>query len=78
MAEFRQASIELVAWELSLPESTLRAAWCYAVAHGLLRELGRDPDNGELIYRVSLPADRRGAGPDAAAHAAGRPEPARE
>jgi hypothetical protein len=60
VADFRQASIELVAWELSLPASTLRPAWSHAVAHGLLRELGADADTGETMYRVSLPADPAG------------------
>ena len=40
--EFGTASVELVAWELSLPEAALASARDHAIAHGLIEVVGRD------------------------------------
>jgi hypothetical protein len=40
VSEFGAASLGLVAWELSLAEDELAAAWAHAIRSGLLRPLG--------------------------------------
>jgi hypothetical protein len=52
LAEFGEASIGLVAWELSLREEALAPAWRQAFADGLIEEVGRCPETAERMYRL--------------------------
>ena len=40
--QFAEASLELVAWEPSIPESAVSAAWSRAIADGLPERSGTD------------------------------------
>jgi hypothetical protein len=51
--DFGTASVELVAWELSLPEAALARARDQAIAHGLIEMVGRDSRSGEETYRLA-------------------------
>jgi hypothetical protein len=51
--EFETASLELVAWELSLPESALTSAWDRALGERLIESAGLHPQTGEQMYRLS-------------------------
>ena len=56
MADFDQfggASLELVAWELSIEESAVTAAWSGAIADGLLKRSGIDEVPGEDMWRLT-------------------------
>ncbi len=53
LAEFGTASLELVAWELSLSEAALLEAKLYAFAQGLIEVAGRDPSSDEETYRLT-------------------------
>lgn len=52
IAEFGQASIGLVAWELCLPEEALAPAWKQAIESRLIREVEECSTSGELMYRL--------------------------
>ena len=52
VGEFGAASIELVAWELSISESDLTPAWSHAIRHRLIQPVGTCPQTGELMYTV--------------------------
>ncbi len=61
IGDFGEASVGLVAWELSLPEQALAAAWRQAVSQRLIEEVGRCPETAELMYRLApFPAMRAG------------------
>jgi hypothetical protein len=47
------ASLGLVAWELSVEEEHVGAAWGRAVADALLAPLGVDPINLEELWRLT-------------------------
>jgi hypothetical protein len=56
LAEFDQsdgASLELVAWELSREASTIASAWELLLATDLIRPVGADLINGEMMYRLT-------------------------
>jgi hypothetical protein len=48
------ASPGLVAWELFADEPAVTAAWERAVSERWLREAGRDPDDGEQLWKLTL------------------------
>jgi hypothetical protein len=52
LEEFGAASLELVAWELSLSEAELVSARDQAVAQGLIEVAGSDTGSGEETYRL--------------------------
>jgi hypothetical protein len=52
MHEFGTASLELIAWELSLPEAALLPAWRQALARRLIEEAGINPQTGEQVCRL--------------------------
>jgi hypothetical protein len=58
VSEFGEASLELVAWELSVPERTLEYVWAQAIEHGMLRAAGVCPTTGERLF-VAVPARSR-------------------
>jgi hypothetical protein len=51
--EFGVASIELVAWELSLPTSSIDPSWTRAVERRLITEVGSDPGTGESMFTLA-------------------------
>jgi len=51
--EFGTASLELVAWELSLSEAVLQPAWYQAVERRLIESAGLNPGTDEQMYRLS-------------------------
>jgi hypothetical protein len=53
VAEFGQASFELVAWELYVSEAKLEPVWRRAVERGLIHEAGTCWESGERLYEVS-------------------------
>jgi hypothetical protein len=62
IAEFGEASIGLVAWELCLPVEALAPAWRQAVSERLIEEVGRCTQTAELQYRLApFPAVRSSA-----------------
>jgi len=48
--EFGAASLELVAWEFSLPPRVVDAPWRQAVERGLIAPVGRCPDTYEQMF----------------------------
>jgi hypothetical protein len=58
--EFGTASLELVAWELSLPERALTSAWDQALGEQLIESAGLHPQTGEQMYRLSSDPVRGG------------------
>jgi hypothetical protein len=52
LEEFGTASLELVAWELSLDKDQLVSAKRQAIAQGLIEVAGRDPGSDEETYRL--------------------------
>ncbi len=56
IAEFGDASIGLVAWELSLPEDALDAAWAQALEVGLIEASRRCSQTSELMFRLAAAA----------------------
>ena len=53
VTDFGEASLELVAWELSLPEATLASAWDQVVRERLVEHAGECRETGELLYRLA-------------------------
>jgi hypothetical protein len=53
LEEFGTASLDLVAWELSLSESALVSAKDQAIAQGLIEVDGRETDTGAETYRLA-------------------------
>jgi hypothetical protein len=51
--QFAEASLELVAWEPSIPESAVSAAWWRAIADGLPERSGTDEVHGEETWRLT-------------------------
>jgi hypothetical protein len=47
------ANLRLVAWELSVEERRVGDAWEQAVNEGLIKVAGRDPTNGEELWRLT-------------------------
>jgi len=47
------ANVSLIAWELFVEEQRVSRAWGQAVAEGLLRRAGRDPLDGERLWRLT-------------------------
>lgn len=58
LAEFGTASLDLVAWELSLSEAALVSAKDQAIAQGLIEVAGRESGTGAETYRL---VGRRGS-----------------
>jgi hypothetical protein len=58
------ASLGLVAWELSVTEERVAAAWRRMLADGLLKPAGRDKIHGEQLWRLTTDGwdTRTGAG----------------
>ncbi len=52
-AEFGSASLELVAWELSLPERELARAWAHAIGRGLIGLVGLCSETQGARYEVA-------------------------
>jgi hypothetical protein len=52
VAEFGEASAELVAWDLFVSEDELRPAWDRAVAERLIEPVRRCQETGETMYRL--------------------------
>jgi hypothetical protein len=50
---FGGASLELVAWELSIEESAVSAVWSRAIADGLLERSGTEEVPGEETWRLT-------------------------
>jgi hypothetical protein len=61
---FGGASLELVAWELSIEESAVSAAWSRAIADGLLERSGTDEVPGEDTWRLTTLGRRAYEGSD--------------
>jgi hypothetical protein len=55
---FGTASLGLVAWELSLPEQELDAAWRAAERDRLIRHVGRCDETGEALYALAIRTQR--------------------
>ncbi len=53
VAEFGSASLELVAWELSLPEHELARAWAHAIGRGLIGLVGLCLETQGARYAVA-------------------------
>lgn len=51
--EFGVASLELVAWEFSVSEEAVAAAWNRAVRKQLIRPVGLCPQTGEGLFAVA-------------------------
>jgi DNA-binding HxlR family transcriptional regulator len=60
----QHASLELVAWELSIEESAVSAAWSRAIADGLLERSGTDEVPGEETWRLTTWGRRACEGSD--------------
>ena len=52
LREFGAASLELVAWELDVPESTIQPHWELLMALGVITLAGRCPEYGERMYEL--------------------------
>jgi hypothetical protein len=50
---FDEASIELVAWEFSLPVAAVSRAWRAAVTEQLIEPTGACPMTGETVWALS-------------------------
>lgn len=59
LSEFGTASLELVAWELSLSEEELLDARRQAISNGLIEVAGRDRGSDEETYRLTRAARLR-------------------
>ena len=53
VAELREASLQLVCWELSVKEEEARPAFERAIADGLLVRCGVDELHGEVTYELT-------------------------
>jgi hypothetical protein len=53
--EFGSASLDLIAWEFSVPVAELTELWDHAVGAGLLRPVGSSQGTGEQMYAIALP-----------------------
>jgi len=53
ISEFGSASLELVAWELSLPENALWPAWRQAIGEHLIEPAGVCDQTDEQPYRLA-------------------------
>jgi hypothetical protein len=53
--EFGSASLDLVAWEFSVPVAELTERWDQAVGAQLLRPAGTSQGAGEQMYEVAKP-----------------------
>jgi hypothetical protein len=53
--EFGSASLDLIAWEFSVPVAELTEIWDQAVGAGLLRLVGSRNGAGEQMYAVATP-----------------------
>jgi hypothetical protein len=53
--EFGSASLDLIAWEFSVPAAELAAVWDQAVGEGLLRLVGSLKGAGEQMYAIATP-----------------------
>jgi hypothetical protein len=51
--EFGSASIELVAWELSLPTESVDGVWERAVERHLIEKVGDCPATGESMFALA-------------------------
>lgn len=51
--EFGVASLELVAWEFSVPEDSIATAWNRAVRKQLIRPVGPCPETGEGLFAIA-------------------------
>jgi hypothetical protein len=51
--EFGAASLELVAWEFSLPETAVAGAWNRAIRKQLIRPVGPCPETGEGMFAIA-------------------------
>jgi hypothetical protein len=58
VAELREASLQLVCWELNVEEGEARPAFERAVADGLLARRGVDEVHNEVMYALTDPARR--------------------
>jgi hypothetical protein len=59
VGEFGAASLELIAWEFSLPPSALLSVLANAVSKGLIRVAGICPDTGEQLYELAAQTRER-------------------
>jgi hypothetical protein len=59
LGDFGTASLELVAWELSLSEDDLADAKRQAISNGMIEIAGRDPASDEETYRLTRAARLR-------------------
>jgi hypothetical protein len=57
IAEFRSASLELLAWEFDVAPPVCKRKWREAIETGLLQSSGVCPQTGEAMYGLT----RRGA-----------------
>jgi hypothetical protein len=53
VAEFRSASVELLAWEFDLPPSAIERTWKGAIEDGLLRLSGLSSETGEAMFALT-------------------------
>jgi hypothetical protein len=53
--EFGSASLDLIAWEFSVPVADLSELWDQAVGAGLLRPVGICEGAGEQMYVIAAP-----------------------
>jgi DNA-binding MarR family transcriptional regulator len=58
IAELREASLELVAWELNVTADDARQAFERVIDEGLIARSGVDPVSGEVLYALTA-AGRR-------------------
>jgi hypothetical protein len=53
--EFGSASLDLIAWEFSVPVAELTELWDQVVGAGLLRPVGSSQGTGEQMYAIATP-----------------------
>jgi hypothetical protein len=53
--EFGKASLDLIAWEFSVPVEAVADSWEHAVEAGLLRPVGTADSAGEQMYVIATP-----------------------
>lgn len=53
--EFGSASLDLIAWEFSVPVADLAELWDQAVGAGWLRPVGTSQGAGEQMYAIATP-----------------------
>ena len=59
IAEFRSASLELIAWEFDVPTSECERPWRKAIERGLLQPDGPCPQSGEAMYGLTAHGESR-------------------